>query len=166
MRNLPVEALAKLNLIAYMSTTLNNGHAWGTAKETLVLPVLPRDEEPQPTTQESMFSYVRLSDGGRARHEGPRSEVSVLAALGRGVLGDAGRGQLERPRKPPANPRVDRRPDSGLRADGRHRSHARRVPHRRPPHWTRRTFRPPPARPGSTRSRLPTAPAPKRASCG
>ena len=27
---------------------------------------------------------------GRARHEGPRSEVSVLTALGRSVLGDGG----------------------------------------------------------------------------
>jgi molybdopterin-dependent oxidoreductase alpha subunit len=84
------EALGRLDQIAYLSTSLNSGHAWGTARETLVLPVLPRDEEPEPTTQESMFSYVRLSDGGRARHPGPRSEVSVLAALGRGVLGDAG----------------------------------------------------------------------------
>jgi anaerobic selenocysteine-containing dehydrogenase len=82
-------ALQRLDAIAYLSTTLNTGHAWGTAKETLILPVLPRDEEPQPTTQESMFSYVRLSDGGAARHAGPRSEVSVLAALGRRVLGDA-----------------------------------------------------------------------------
>ena len=84
------QALGKLNLIAYLSTSLNSGHAWGTARETLVLPVLPRDEEPQATTQESMFSYVRLSDGGRARHQGPRSEVSVLSALGRGVLSDDG----------------------------------------------------------------------------
>jgi molybdopterin-dependent oxidoreductase alpha subunit len=84
------QALGKLDLIAYMATTLNTGHAWGTAKETLVLPVLPRDEEPQATTQESMFSYVRLSDGGAARYPGPRSEVSVLAALGRMVLGDDG----------------------------------------------------------------------------
>ena len=52
--------------------------------------MLPRDEESQPTTQESMFSYVRLSDGGAARYPGPRSEVSVLAALGRRVLGDDG----------------------------------------------------------------------------
>jgi anaerobic selenocysteine-containing dehydrogenase len=73
-----------------MSTSLNSGHAWGTARETLVLPVLPRDEEPQATTQESMFSYVRLSDGGRARHQGPRSEVSVLSAVGMGVLGADG----------------------------------------------------------------------------
>jgi molybdopterin-dependent oxidoreductase alpha subunit len=85
------QALGKLNFIAYLSTSLNSGHAWGTAKETLVLPVLPRDEEQQPTTQESMFSFVRLSDGGRARHEGPRSEVSVLSSLGRRVLGDGGR---------------------------------------------------------------------------
>ena len=83
-------ALGRLRLIAYLSTSLNSGHAWGTAMETVILPVLPRDEEPQPTTQESMFSYVRLSDGGRARHQGPRSEVSVLSALGRAVLGDAG----------------------------------------------------------------------------
>jgi molybdopterin-dependent oxidoreductase alpha subunit len=84
------QALGKLDLIAYLATTLNTGHAWGTARETLILPVLPRDEESQPTTQESMFSYVRLSDGGVARYPGPRSEVSVLAALGRRVLGDDG----------------------------------------------------------------------------
>jgi molybdopterin-dependent oxidoreductase alpha subunit len=83
-------ALGKLDLIGYLSTSLNTGHAWGTAKETLVLPVLPRDEEPQPTTQESMFSYVRLSEGGTARYPGPRSEVSVLAALGRQVIGNDG----------------------------------------------------------------------------
>jgi molybdopterin-dependent oxidoreductase alpha subunit len=83
-------ALAKLDLIAYMSTTLNSGHAWGTARETLILPVLPRDEEPQPTTQESMFSYVRLSEGGAARYPGPRSEVSVLADTARRVLGADG----------------------------------------------------------------------------
>jgi anaerobic selenocysteine-containing dehydrogenase len=54
------------------------------------LPVLARDEEPQPTTQESMFSYVRLSDGGPRRHEGPRSEIQIVAELGRRVLGSDG----------------------------------------------------------------------------
>jgi molybdopterin-dependent oxidoreductase alpha subunit len=83
-------ALSNLTQIAYLSTTLNTGHAWGTARETLVLPVLPRDEESQATTQESMFSYVRLSDGGEARHVGPRSEVDVLATLAGGVLGNEG----------------------------------------------------------------------------
>lgn len=78
--------LRRLKSMVYLSTTLNTGHAFGTAPRTLILPVLPRDEEPQPTTQESMFSYVRLSDGGRARVAGARSEVSVLAELARRVL--------------------------------------------------------------------------------
>jgi len=83
-------ALGKIGLVVYLSTTLNTGHAWGTGGETIILPVLPRDEEPQPTTQESMFSYVRLSDGGRPRFDGPWSEVSILADLARRVLGDDG----------------------------------------------------------------------------
>ena len=82
-------ALNKLDLIVYLSTTLNTGHAHGRGRETLILPVLARDEEPQATTQESMFNFIRLSNGGAARHEGPRSEVAVLAALGQRVLGAA-----------------------------------------------------------------------------
>jgi anaerobic selenocysteine-containing dehydrogenase len=34
-----------------------------------------------------MFSYVRLSDGGPARHAGPRSEIQVVSQLARLVLG-------------------------------------------------------------------------------
>lgn len=83
-------AMAKLNQLVYMSTTLNTGHAHALADETIVLPVLPRDEEPQATTQESMFSFVRLSDGGKPRIAGPRSEVSILAAIGRGLFGTEG----------------------------------------------------------------------------
>lgn len=77
------QALGRLELLVYLNTTLNTGHAHGLARQTLILPVLARDEEPQPTTQESMFNYVRLSDGGPARHTGPRSEVQVIAELGR-----------------------------------------------------------------------------------
>lgn len=84
------EALGKLEQLVYLSTTLNTGHAHGLAKETIILPVLARDEEPQPTTQESMFNYVRMSDGGPRRHEGPRSEVQVIAEIARRVLGEAG----------------------------------------------------------------------------
>lgn len=80
-------AIGKLGCITYLSTTLNTTHAWGCAAETLILPVLPRDEEPQPTTQESMFSFVRLSDGGPRRYVGPRSEVSVLLEIARRVVG-------------------------------------------------------------------------------
>jgi molybdopterin-dependent oxidoreductase alpha subunit len=80
------DALSRIKTIVYLSTTLNTGHAWGTGKETLILPVLPRDEEPQSTTQESMFSFVRLSDGGPARHPRARSEVSILADLGQRIF--------------------------------------------------------------------------------
>lgn len=80
------DALSRIKTIVYLSTTLNTGHAWGTGQETLILPVLPRDEEPQPTTQESMFSFVRLSDGGTSRHPHARSEVSILADLGQRIF--------------------------------------------------------------------------------
>ncbi|HWB08910.1 MAG TPA: FdhF/YdeP family oxidoreductase [Pirellulales bacterium] len=79
-------ALGKLEMLVYLNTTLNTGHAHGLAEETLILPVLARDEEPQPTTQESMFNFVRLSDGGPARHEGPRAEVDIVADLAQHVL--------------------------------------------------------------------------------
>src|SRR5262249_30347910 len=46
-------AIGRLELVTYLNTTLNTGHAWGTARETLILPVRARDEEPEPTTQES-----------------------------------------------------------------------------------------------------------------
>jgi len=84
------KALEKLDLLVQLNTTLNTGHAHGLAKETLILPVLARDEEPQPTTQESMFNYVRLSDGGPPRHAGPKSEIEIIATIARGVLGDSG----------------------------------------------------------------------------
>ncbi len=74
-------ALGNLEMSVYLSTTLNTGHVMGRGRETIVLPVLARDEEPQTTTQESMFNYVRLSDGGEARHHGPRSEVDVIVEL-------------------------------------------------------------------------------------
>jgi molybdopterin-dependent oxidoreductase alpha subunit len=80
-------ALSRLESIVYLSTTLNTGHAWGHARHTLILPVRVRDEESQATTQESMFNYVRLSDGGPARIDGPRSEVEIIAEWGARVLG-------------------------------------------------------------------------------
>jgi molybdopterin-dependent oxidoreductase alpha subunit len=82
-------AMSKLELNVMMNTTMNTGHAHGLAKETIILPVLARDEEPEPTTQESMFNYVRLSDGGPRRLPGPRSEVEVIASIGTRVAADA-----------------------------------------------------------------------------
>ncbi len=84
------QALSKLELLVYLNTTLNTGHAHGLAEETIILPVLARDEEPQSTTQESMFNFVRLSDGGPSRHEGPKSEIEVIATIASGVLGNSG----------------------------------------------------------------------------
>ena len=74
-------ALQSIGMSVTLSTTLNTGHAFGAGQEALILPVRARDEETQSTTQESMFSYVRLSDGGPARLSGPRSEVQVIAEL-------------------------------------------------------------------------------------
>jgi molybdopterin-dependent oxidoreductase alpha subunit len=83
-------ALGKIGRIAYLSTSLNTGHVWGRGEETVILPVLARDEECQRTSQESMFNYVRLSDGGPARHQGLKSEVEIVASLARLVIGDRG----------------------------------------------------------------------------
>ena len=90
------EAFSCIDQVVYLSTTLNTGHAHGRGRETIILPVLPRDEERQSTTQESMFNYVRLSDGGKPRHEGPRSEVDVIASLGRRLHGNEGPVDWER----------------------------------------------------------------------
>ena len=83
-------AMGKIDTVVYLSTSLNTGHVHGLgAEETIILPVLARDEEPEPSTQESMFSYVRLSDGGKPRHVGPRSEVEIIADMAVRVLGDS-----------------------------------------------------------------------------
>ena len=83
-------ALDNIDFKLYLTTTLNRGHVTGVDKgEVLVLPVCARDEEPEPTTQESMFNYVRLSDGGIERIASVRSEVAVLAELASLLLPDS-----------------------------------------------------------------------------
>jgi molybdopterin-dependent oxidoreductase alpha subunit len=80
-------AFANIALVIYASTKLNEGHTKGLGQATLILPVLARDEESQATTQESMFNYVRLSEGGVPVVEGEmRSEVEILATLAEGIL--------------------------------------------------------------------------------
>jgi molybdopterin-dependent oxidoreductase alpha subunit len=75
-------ALEKIGFKLFMTTTLNRGHVCGVATgESLILPVTARDEEWEPTTQESMFNYVRLSDGGVTRLETVRPETVILADL-------------------------------------------------------------------------------------
>ncbi|MBK8914993.1 MAG: FdhF/YdeP family oxidoreductase [Phycisphaerales bacterium] len=84
------EAIGRLDSVVYISTTMNTGHVYGRGRRTLILPTCARDEESQATTQESMFSFVRLSDGGPRRLPGPRSEVEIIASIARGVLGNGG----------------------------------------------------------------------------
>ncbi len=81
------EAMRKIPLTAYVTTKLNEGHLHGRGRSCLVLPALARDEESQPTTQESMFNFVRLSDGGTPSVEGEmKSEVEIIATLAERIL--------------------------------------------------------------------------------
>ncbi|MEE8307170.1 MAG: FdhF/YdeP family oxidoreductase, partial [Gammaproteobacteria bacterium] len=76
-------ALDRIGCKIFLTTTLNRGHVCGIdSGESWVLPVTARDEERQPTTQESMFNYVRLSDGGIDRLDNIRSEVEILSDVG------------------------------------------------------------------------------------
>ncbi|MBT5551515.1 MAG: FdhF/YdeP family oxidoreductase [Nitrospina sp.] len=81
-------ALSKVGFSLFLNTTLNQGHFLGRGQTSLILPVSARDEEPEPTTQESMFSFVRLSNGGPQRYSGPRSEVKIIAEIGQRILED------------------------------------------------------------------------------
>jgi molybdopterin-dependent oxidoreductase alpha subunit len=80
-------ALQRIGTTIYIATKLNESHVHGRGRTHLVLPALARDEEHECTTQESMFSYVRLSEGGAAAASTEmRSEVAILAALAKVVL--------------------------------------------------------------------------------
>ncbi len=80
-------AMRGIDTVVYATTKLNEGHVHGRGSNTLILPVLARDEESQSTTQESMFNLVRLSDGGAPAVSGEmRSEVEVIASIAELVL--------------------------------------------------------------------------------
>ncbi len=81
------DAMDRIGFKMFLTTTLNRGHVHGLDNsEALVLPVTARDEELQPTTQESMFNYVRLSEGGITRLAHARPEVDVLCELAKRLL--------------------------------------------------------------------------------
>lgn len=82
-------ALNKISNKVFLSTTLNKGHFQGVDGEVFILPVKARDEEQQKTTQESMFNYVRLSDGGVSRFNNTRSEVEIIADIAARLLPDS-----------------------------------------------------------------------------
>ncbi len=58
----------------------------GVAEEVLILPMTVRDEEKQATTQESMFNYVRISEGGIYRFPELCSEVELINKLACAVI--------------------------------------------------------------------------------
>jgi molybdopterin-dependent oxidoreductase alpha subunit len=81
------KALRSIPFTAYISTKLNPGHVHGRGKTTLILPPLARDEEAQWTTQESMFNFVRLSEGGTPSVEGDlKSEVEIISEIASRIL--------------------------------------------------------------------------------
>ena len=88
------EAMSKLELVAYLNTTLNTTHASGRAKETLILPVLARDEEERagakhPREGEASFRVgirePRENDdnGDRPRRAGLHEPTTLLGIEGR-----------------------------------------------------------------------------------
>jgi molybdopterin-dependent oxidoreductase alpha subunit len=86
-RSFAREALGRIPFRLFLTTTLNRSHVEGLEEgEAIVLPVTARDEEWEPTTQESMFNFVRLSDGGIDRLDNVRPEVAILAELGQRLM--------------------------------------------------------------------------------
>ncbi|ODT79265.1 MAG: histidine kinase [Pelagibacterium sp. SCN 64-44] len=80
-------AMEAIGFKLFLTTTLNQGHVHGLGEgEAMVLPVTARDEEWEPTTQESMFNFVRLSDGGIRRIDNVRPESWILGQLGKRML--------------------------------------------------------------------------------
>lgn len=75
-------AMGAIGFRLFLTTTLNRGHVHGLGEgESLILPVTARDEEWSPTTQESMFNFVRLSDGGINRLDNVRPETVILCDI-------------------------------------------------------------------------------------
>lgn len=83
-------AMEQIGFKLYLTTTINRGHVNGLGDgEVLVLPVTARDEEWSPTTQESMFNYVRLSDGGIRRLDNVKPETVILCNIAKALLPDS-----------------------------------------------------------------------------
>jgi anaerobic selenocysteine-containing dehydrogenase len=80
-------ALRNIPFSAGITTKLNEGYIHGRAQTQIIFPALARDEEAQATTQESMFNFVRLSEGGTPSVEGEmRSEVDIIASIAERIL--------------------------------------------------------------------------------
>jgi len=85
--NFTKKALNKIPFKVFLNTTLNEGHFNAVDGEVVILPVRARDEELQRTTQESMFNFVRMSNGGSTKLNNIRSEVEIIAYIANEVAG-------------------------------------------------------------------------------
>ena len=90
-------ALSRIPFKVFLTTTLNKGHIDSLLdregledSEALILPVAARDEEPEASTQESMFNFVRLSDGGPTRIAEARPELDIIASLANAIFAARG----------------------------------------------------------------------------
>ncbi|MBR8829395.1 MAG: FdhF/YdeP family oxidoreductase [Gomphosphaeria aponina SAG 52.96 = DSM 107014] len=86
-------ALGKIETICYVATKPNLGHFHGLGqKNTLVLPVFARFENPHRTTTESGNNFVRLNDVGKSHLQAPDadlvSEVELLTEIAYRIHGD------------------------------------------------------------------------------
>lgn len=79
-------AMNNIPFKCFISSTLNMSHVHGVEQEVVILPIRARDEERQPTTQESMFNFVRMSDGGIERFPQLWSEVEIVTHLGQQLI--------------------------------------------------------------------------------
>ncbi|MEM6447012.1 MAG: FdhF/YdeP family oxidoreductase [Cyanobacteria bacterium P01_D01_bin.123] len=84
-------ALSRIDTIIYMATKPNLGHFHGLARRnTLILPVFARFENPHKTTVESGNNFVRLNDEGKThlRNADLVAEVDFLIELAHRLHGD------------------------------------------------------------------------------
>ncbi|MEO0803503.1 MAG: FdhF/YdeP family oxidoreductase [Cyanobacteria bacterium J06642_2] len=84
-------ALSRIDTIIYMATKPNLGHFHGLARRnTLILPVFARFENPHKTTVESGNNFVRLNDEGKThlRNAALVAEVDFLIELAHRLHGD------------------------------------------------------------------------------
>lgn len=84
-------ALSKIETIIYLATKPNLGHFHGLAKKnTIIIPVFARFENPHKTTSESGNNFVRLSDEGKTHLKDADliSEVEFLTQLAHRIHGE------------------------------------------------------------------------------
>jgi molybdopterin-dependent oxidoreductase alpha subunit len=84
-------ALGKIKTIVYIATKPNIGHFHGLAdRDTLILPVFARFENPHATTVESGNNFVRLNNPGTSHLQDTEivSEVELLAEITQRIHGD------------------------------------------------------------------------------